>query len=1712
MLPVDLEKEPLAPTDSSKPQDCAESPSSGNLSQPNLSSLTCEPNSNYLQPQILTVDGLSSDSISVAAGSALKLICKHPQAHSSLAWSRCTSGSSCSTQSPLDQSDGLNKTRIKTSLVAPDQLELEIDDFRREDSGDYYCSISKHSPNLSDSRVKLLLFDSNSSTDNDEDSPYSQETLAKLLPSLQVLPEFVEAQHGQQVQLICTTGYQDSDPDPSQISWTFSSLAEGRQKLLLATPVFQPSLPANLSTLGNVLVIWSLAQHHAGLYKCLVSLVDFNLTTEAIAEVSLRPSEAEDSAPQVYISPSLLRLSTNGSARIQCEASGYPAPDLSWFHMDDLSADDKSLSEEGIEVQRVRYQDVLVYCHENRCSTSPSDSNPVGAKVTSVSLLTISGAKGLHQGSFVCHATNKYGSSQVSAVVDVELREPPIVQVDGKDVAEQQVMLLEGSDRQQTNVSFKCSLISGRPPPQLRWLRKVNYDVVSSGLAEETSLDEYDLNRVSSATSDVTITSDQENLSLTLTMQISSSDDQGDYVCLAENEWGKHSAIGRLVIRRPISVSIAQASPFVARVNQSFHLECIASGYPLATDIEWSRGSDLDPFFTLTGTPGQGLKENQKRIAVLKFDRVATTDSGEYTCSARDPLNLTQVVRDTIMLIVEQSPVLVSSASSSLKGPETSSSNDPLPELMVSPTKIDAQVGSNVTIDCLAIAGPQPTRISWIGPEVNNRSFIIARPSLGINGPVAQFGTKLRITNMSKEYEGVYDCQGSNRFGMRNALALINLLEEPSAAQAGFKTDQADRSTTKTKMAKAGSNIELKCQVSGAEQLATSWSRDGRELPLGSVQLGHNLWIRNVSAQDDGLYVCLARSSQSNKVIQARINLLVQGDTNESRSSGRPSQNLSGRIVASRSSVNVGDSITLECIVSNLQDANKREPYLSEIENGVVWTNSRSGQTLFQDNVYIQGNLLIIYELREENSAIYRCNYNELSQHVDYKLVVDYGNLSMVHTQALEEQAKSSKLETKLPPMTDILVSSSGKRAVLKQVALGSPLVLECPLGPNEPMIWKRSNKMSELDDPVSYRSIKSSDADLYQCFRKREASSPSRQPISSVLVQVLRPAARFTQRPVSFVTLPGVSGAEDHLGIELKILADREHGLILFSGHTPNRTGSGDYISLGLIDGYLDFRFELGDGGSSLKSLYPLALHQWHRVIIERDRRGATMWVDRQPPVSNSSPGKFFNLDLDDASALYVGGHELFLQASKTADKLIRFQGYSSGFQGCIGHLKINSNELQLMTLNRSAAIGVYECEQPECRPLDCGLPNGICQVDWSSLSASDQASSPPNRTARASEIRCICMPDFGGSKCDVHLAVGQQVGANGTNQQGQAESSGSSLIAASSGGASGACKLLERPCSPDGSLNCQSLTSSSYKCHCKIGYTGDTCAQQVSFASETSLLFNQYSYVHIKLNGAKESESNSSAGDENSGALAKLSSMSERQEIAFRLQTTSSYGLIFYTGHAPGQHPDDQNDTLAPAGPSLNPRATKSMFVNLLSRLSSSVFDYLAIALIDGHLELSYELGSGMAIIRSSERINDGQEHQIRVVRNGRFGSVQVDDRQRYEGNSPGKFTMLNIASPEIYLAGLPRLSEPTNGNLYMPGFVGCLGAVEINTLGPLNLIRSDHLSQLRSARNVEPCNSAGNLALGAPVPAPTPTAVVHKGHTSASPPLDQDDPDDM
>ncbi|KAI1287382.1 Agrin [Halotydeus destructor] len=101
----------------------------------------------------------------------------------------------------------------------------------------------------------------------------------------------------------------------------------------------------------------------------------------------------------------------------------------------------------------------------------------------------------------------------------------------------------------------------------------------------------------------------------------------------------------------------------------------------------------------------------------------------------------------------------------------------------------------------------------------------------------------------------------------------------------------------------------------------------------------------------------------------------------------------------------------------------------------------------------------------------------------------------------------------------------------------------------------------------------------------------------------------------------------------------------------------------------------------------------------------------------------------------------------------------------------------------------------------------------------------------------------------------------------------------------------------------------------------------------------------------------------------------------------------------------------------------------------------DYLALAVSDGYLELSYNLGKQkeLLVMRSTVRADDGHWHTVLIHRNRRFGMLQVDNQPAISATSEPGATELNTDGI-LWLGGNSNLPAGLPSNYYQ-GFVGCI-----------------------------------------------------------------------
>lgn len=206
-------------------------------------------------------------------------------------------------------------------------------------------------------------------------------------------------------------------------------------------------------------------------------------------------------------------------------------------------------------------------------------------------------------------------------------------------------------------------------------------------------------------------------------------------------------------------------------------------------------------------------------------------------------------------------------------------------------------------------------------------------------------------------------------------------------------------------------------------------------------------------------------------------------------------------------------------------------------------------------------------------------------------------------------------------------------------------------------------------------------------------------------------------------------------------------------------------------------------------------------------------------------------------------------------------------------------------------------------------------------------------------------------------------------------------------------------------------------YKCSCPLGFENTNCEDKLKepiripmFSGESYLQFLD-PFIAQRVRGKKI-------------------------DIQMRIRAMGPDGMIFWTGE---------------------------------EKMTSSS-DFLALGIRDGHVQFSYNLGSGEVVITYNEsRIDDGKWHKIRAQRYERVGYLEIDGTEVIEGTSPGRLKQLNTQS-KIYVGGMEDIVLSTKKR-FKSGFVGCVSNITLATDYHIDLI-----GEAAEGQNIQQCSSPG------------------------------------
>ncbi|XKL60149.1 hypothetical protein PGB90_001165 [Kerria lacca] len=344
-------------------------------------------------------------------------------------------------------------------------------------------------------------------------------------------------------------------------------------------------------------------------------------------------------------------------------------------------------------------------------------------------------------------------------------------------------------------ISLKCSA-TGNPTPNIKWM----LDGFNLPDNERFRIGQY-----------VTVQGDvvsHTNISHVTT------EDGGEYSCMAENRAGKTAHSARLNI---YGLPYIRTIPKITAVaGEVLKLKCPVSGYPIE-QVTWEKDRRELP-----------VDLRQKILnGILFIEPVQkVTDSGTYTCTARNKQGQSARRSGEVFVIVP-------------------------PKLNPIASHTVLNVGERASLTCTVIKGDLPLTIIWSKDGHPFKSKLHSTIT-----QVDQFNSILVIDSVTPEHSGNYSCVARNPVAEELIMQHLMVNVPPSIEPFYFPTDGLQE----------GSRTRVVCGVSrGDPPLKINWLKDGTPV---SAKFGVNisaldpysslLSISSLTASHSGEYTCVA--------------------------------------------------------------------------------------------------------------------------------------------------------------------------------------------------------------------------------------------------------------------------------------------------------------------------------------------------------------------------------------------------------------------------------------------------------------------------------------------------------------------------------------------------------------------------------------------------------------------------------------------------------------------------------------------------------------------------------------------------------------------------------------------------------------------------------------------------------------------------------------
>ncbi|ETE68709.1 Hemicentin-1, partial [Ophiophagus hannah] len=416
--------------------------------------------------------------------------------------------------------------------------------------------------------------------------------------------------------------------------------------------------------------------------------------------------------------------------------------------------------------------------------------------------LRIQETQDLDAGDYMCVATNVAGSA--SGKITLDVGSPPVFTQEPSDVS-----MDIGS-----NITLAC-YVQGYPEPKVKWQRLDGSPLFSRHFA------------VSSISQLRTGALSIHNLWV---------NDEGTYVCEAENQFGKIISSPATVTVTGLVAPLIAMSPAAANVieGQQLTLSCVLlAGNPIP-ERKWIKSS-----MVVVQTPYISLRSDGS----LHLERVRLQDAGGYTCMA---INVAGTDNKTTTVNVFVPPIIQ-------HGQPIFSTIEDVP----------------VTLPCKASGVPRPS-IVWSkkGEVIPPSSLMFSSGSDG----------SLYVVSPGGEESGEYICTATNAAGYATRKVQLTVYVKPRVSRPGNQQGSSPDNPIEMSVT-AGEEVTLPCEVKSLPPPIITWAKEMQLVspfsPRHTLLSSGSMKIAETLVSDSGLYICVATNIAGNATQKVKLNVHV---------------------------------------------------------------------------------------------------------------------------------------------------------------------------------------------------------------------------------------------------------------------------------------------------------------------------------------------------------------------------------------------------------------------------------------------------------------------------------------------------------------------------------------------------------------------------------------------------------------------------------------------------------------------------------------------------------------------------------------------------------------------------------------------------------------------------------------------------------------------